>query len=368
MIGIYIHIPFCKKKCPYCDFYSFSADENQKDSYLNAVLFELKKWSEKINEGVDSIYFGGGTPSVFGAERLCRIISCIKENFSLEEPQITVECNPDTATREFFSLLTKQGVNRISMGVQSSVEKERKALGRLSSLETVKTAVENAKGAGIRDISLDLMLGVPFQTMESLDESIDFLLSLDISHISAYMLKIEEGTPFYKNQENLFLPDEDTVCDMYLHTIERLEENGFLQYEISNFCKEGYESRHNLKYWHCEEYLGIGPSAHSFLFGRRFYYERDFKSFLEGKDIIDDGEGGSEEEYIMLALRLSEGLIFKKYKERYNKNLDEIIIKVAKKLEKHGWVVCTDKSISLTKKGFLLSNSVISELICYLGS
>ncbi len=368
MIGIYIHIPFCKKKCPYCDFYSFSADENQKDSYLKAVLFELKKWSEKINTSVDSIYFGGGTPSVFGARRLCEIISFIKENFSLENPQITVECNPDTATKEFFSLLAKQGVNRISMGVQSSVPKERKTLGRVSSLETVKAAVENAKSAGINDISLDLMLGVPFQTMESLDESIDFLLSLSVTHISAYMLKIEEGTPFYKNKESLILPDEDTVCDMYLHTIERLEKNGFLQYEISNFSKEGYESRHNLKYWHCEEYLGIGPSAHSFLFGRRFYYERDFASFLEGKDVTDDGEGGSEEEYIMLALRLSEGLVFKKYKERYNKNLDEIIIKVAKKLEGHGWVVCSDESISLTKKGFLLSNPVIRELICYLGS
>lgn len=368
MIGIYIHIPFCKKKCPYCDFYSFSADENQKDSYLKAVLFELKKWSGKITEGVDSIYFGGGTPSVFGAERLCEIIGCIKENFSLQKPQITVECNPDTATKEFFSLLFENGVNRISMGVQSSVEKERKSLGRMSSPETVRTATENAKSAGINDISLDLMLGVPFQTMESLDESIDFLLSLDVKHISAYMLKIEEETPFYKMKESLPLPDEDTVCDMYLRTIEKLSQNGFLQYEISNFCKKDYESRHNLKYWHCEEYLGIGPSAHSFLFGRRFYYERDFDSFLKGKDIIDDGEGGSEQEYIMLALRLSEGLVFSKYEKRFNKKLDETVIKAAKKLERHGWVICTGKSISLTERGFLLSNSVIRELICFLGS
>ena len=368
MIGIYIHIPFCKKKCPYCDFYSFSADENQKDSYLKAVLFELKKWSEKTNEGVDSIYFGGGTPSVFGAERICKIISCIKESFSLENSQITVECNPDTATKEFFSLLAEQGVNRISMGVQSSVEKERKALGRVSSLETVKAATENAKSAGISDISLDLMLGVPFQTMESLDESIDFLLSLDIKHISAYMLKIEEGTPFYENQESLSLPDEDIVCDMYLHTIKKLKENGFLQYEISNFCKKGYESRHNLKYWHCEEYLGIGPSAHSFLFGRRFYYERDFDFFLRGKDVIDDGEGGSKQEYAMLALRLSEGLVFKKYEERYNEKLDDKTIRMAKKLEKHGWVICNDESIALTERGFLLSNPVIRKLICFLGS
>ena len=169
------------------------------------------------------------------------------------------------------------------------------------------------------------MLGVPGQTMESLNESIDFLLSADIKHISAYMLKIEEGTPFYKMQQSLELPDEDTVSEMYLHTVRRLSEAGFSQYEISNFAKEGFESRHNLHYWRTEEYLGVGPSAHSFLNGKRFYFERDFNSFLINPTIIDDGKGGSEEEYIMLALRLSEGLSKERFKERFGRYPDNII-------------------------------------------
>ncbi len=363
MIGIYIHIPFCKRKCPYCDFYSFKAEENQKDSYLSAVLLALKKWSLKINTSVDSIYFGGGTPSIFGFERINAVLACIKENFDLQNVQITVECNPDSATKEFLCEIAKGGVNRISMGVQSSVEKERQLLGRVSEIDEIELAVDNAKKAGIHDISLDLMLGVPFQTMKSLDESIDFLLNLDITHISAYILKIEEGTPFYENKESLALPDENTVCDMYLHTVKRLSDNGFSQYEISNFSKTGYESRHNLKYWHCEEYLGIGPSAHSFLFGKRFYYERDFQSFVKGNDVIPDGEGGTKEEYIMLSLRLTQGLIFKRFEERFFEAVDEKIIKKAKFYEKHGLVKCTDDGISLTEKGFLLSNTVIAELL-----
>lgn len=364
MTGIYIHIPFCRSKCPYCDFYSFKGEKEQKDGYLKAVLCHLKEYENKVKQ-VDTVYFGGGTPSVFGGERLRAIIEYIKEHFSLEDAEITVECNPSSVTEELMENLAKAGVNRISMGMQSAVDSERKALGRLSGTLDVKNALRTVKNAGIDNISLDIMLGVPGQTMESLDESLDFLFSADIRHISAYMLKIEEGTPFAKAEKSLALPDEDEVCDMYLHTVKRLSEKGFEQYEVSNFALKGFESRHNLKYWKCEEYIGIGPSAHSFYEGRRFYYERDFQSFVTGAVPTDDGEGGSEEEYIMLALRLKEGLSDKKFRERYGKSLPESISQKAENFSKQGLLTVNDGTVSLTAEGFLVSNYIIGELLSY---
>ena len=360
--GIYIHIPFCKTKCPYCDFYSFKGDEKQKDSYLTAVLSCLNGYKQE-SLCVDTVYFGGGTPSVFGGKRIGRIIEYIRDNFRLDNAEITVECNPSSTDRALAEELKRSGVNRISMGMQSAVKKEREALGRPSDKEDIRRAVNLFKEVGIDNISLDIMLGVPFQTKESLDESIDFLLESDIKHISAYMLKIEEGTPFEKTEKSLSLPDEDTVAELYLHTAKRLREKGFSHYEISNFALEDYESRHNLKYWHCEEYIGIGPSAHSFYKGKRFYYPREFDSFIEGVSPIPDGDGGSEEEYIMLALRLSEGLSGEKFRESFGKNLPSDIFKKAEKFRKAGLVISDGDRISLTAEGFLLSNAIISELI-----
>lgn len=363
MTGIYIHIPFCKSKCPYCDFYSFRPEETQKDSYLKAVLDCLIGMKNQVKTEVDTVYFGGGTPSFFGGERISKVISCIKENYRLVSPEITVECNPSSVSDEFFRVISEAGANRISMGMQSAVETERKALGRLSGKEEVRNAIALSKKHGIDNISLDIMLGVPGQTMETLDESIDFLVSSDIKHISAYMLKIEEGTPFYRMQNSLSLPDEDTVCDMYLHTVKRLSQAGFLQYEISNFAKEGYESRHNLHYWRSEEYLGIGPSAHSFLGGKRFYFERDFNSFLTEPTIIYDGDGGSEEEFIMLSLRLAEGFSKEKFKERFGREPDKKLFDRAKLFEKRGLAKITEDRICLTAEGFLLSNTIIGNLL-----
>ena len=363
MTGIYIHIPFCKSKCPYCDFYSFKPDETQKDSYLKAVLRCLKENKSQIKTPVDTVYFGGGTPSFFGGERIKAVLDCIKENYNLVSPEITVECNPSSVSDEFFKVISEAGVNRISMGMQSAVNRERKILGRLSGREETEKAIAFAKKHGIDNISLDIMLGVPDQTMESLDESIDFLLNADIKHISAYMLKIEEGTPFYKMQNTLTLPDEDTVCEMYLHTAKKLSENGFTQYEISNFSKKGFESRHNLHYWRTEEYLGIGPSAHSFLNGKRFYFERDFESFLKNPAPTEDGDGGSEEEFIMLSLRLSEGFSKEKFKARFGRNPDEEIFRKAELFRKNGLLKITDDCISLTPEGFLLSNTIIGNLL-----
>ncbi|MBR6568501.1 MAG: radical SAM family heme chaperone HemW [Clostridia bacterium] len=363
MTGIYIHIPFCKTKCPYCDFYSFKGEENQKDSYLEAVLLCLEGYSDRKLK-VDTVYFGGGTPSVFGGERIERIISYIREGFDLQDnAEITVECNPSSTDEAFVRQVKKAGVNRASMGMQSAVDRERKSLGRPSGKEDIKRAVSLFKKEGIDNISLDLMLGVPYQNMESLDESIDFVLSLGVKHISAYMLKIEKGTPFERDEKKLPIPDEDTVADMYLHVSQRLGREGFVHYEISNFALEGFHSRHNTKYWQCEDYIGIGPSAHSCYKGKRFYYTRSFDDFISGKEPVYDGEGAGEEEYIMLALRLKEGLDGEKFRERYGRALDKSIFKKAERYEKRGLLKIEGERIYLTAEGFLLSNSIISDLI-----
>ncbi len=361
MTGIYIHIPFCKTKCPYCDFYSFTPSDTQKDSYLKAVLLCLSSYRDRINDGVDTLYFGGGTPSFFGGERIKKVIDYVRESYNLTDTEITVECNPSSVDGELVRHLAEAGVNRISMGMQSAVDKERKALGRLSGRRQVENAVKLFKDKGITNISLDLMLGVPYQTRESLKESLDFIISQDVKHISAYMLKIEDGTPYAKM--SLPLPDEDEVCDLYLYASDYLEAKGFEHYEISNFALKGFESRHNLKYWHTEEYIGIGPSAHSFFGGERFYYPRDFASFLNNPTPLFDGEGGDEEEYIMLALRLKEGLSAKKFHDRFQKEIPTEILKRALPFEKAGLLTVNSNGISLTKKGFLLSNNIIAELL-----
>ena len=364
MTGIYIHIPFCVSKCPYCDFYSFKADETEKDSYLEAVLLCLKKWSEKTSDSIDTVYFGGGTPSVFGSERLSKVLAFIKDSFRVtDDAEITVECNPSSVSKEFFEAISRAGVNRISMGMQSAVTKERMTLGRLSDSSQVKNAVFEARQCGIDNISLDIMLGVPYQTIDSLDESIDFLLELRVPHISAYMLKIEEGTPFETMAESLPIADEDRVSEMYLHTSERLRKAGYSHYEISNFALEGMESRHNSRYWKGSDYIGIGPSAHSFTGGKRFYYHRDFNKFLSGCDVIYDGDGGDSEEYIMLRLRLSEGLCFKEYEEKFGEPIAEDKIRRMSKFEKVGLCTVDDVGMRLTPEGFLLSNVIIGEML-----
>lgn len=361
MTGIYIHIPFCKSKCPYCDFYSFKPENSEKDSYRNAVLSCLLSYKDTIKDDIDTVYFGGGTPSFFGGKRIKAVLDCIKADYNLKDAEITVECNPSSVDESLVLSLKQAGVNRISMGMQSAVDNERKALGRLSDRNQVAEAVKLFKIHGIDNISLDLMLGIPYQTKESLKESLDFIISQQVKHISAYMMKIEEDTPFY-NME-LQLPDEDNVCELYLFAVNYLKEKGFNQYEISNFSLEGFESRHNLRYWKSEDYLGIGPSAHSFIKGKRFYYPRDFKAFIQNPQPISDGEGGDEEEYIMLSLRLSQGLTKKGFYDRFKKDIPEEIIQRAKQFEEAGLLKITQEGISLNERGFLLSNSIITKLL-----
>ena len=370
MKGLYIHIPFCRSKCPYCDFYSCLYKNADIDGYVAAVIDEIangirtKEFTKNADLAFDTIYFGGGTPSVIGAERLNSIIDAAKKHYKISaDAEITVECNPSTVDDEFFRKLSESGVNRISLGMQSAVDNERRKLGRNADKTKIQEVIASAKKHGINNISLDVMLGVPDQTMQSIDETIDFCTRMQVPHISAYMLSIEEGTVFNKRQSTLNLPDEDTVCEMYEHVSKKLRQNGFEHYEISNFAKKGFESRHNTKYWNCEEYLGIGPSAHSFIGGKRFFFERDINAFIQGEKTVYDADGGDSEEYIMLKLRLSDGISFDEYKKRFGENFPYEIIKKAEKFSSQGLVTITATSLSLTTDGFLISNYIISELI-----
>ena len=371
---IYVHNPFCARKCPYCDFYSVT-DRSCTEAFYKAAIREVELIASVIGENTgtnpltdidnrDTVYFGGGTPSFLGTDILAEIISHIH---TAENCEMTVECNPSDAcgnNPDFsFETLAAAGVNRISMGLQSAVDNERKALGRRAGKNEVENAVRKCIESGIDNISLDLMLGVPGQTSETLDESIEFCASTGARHISAYILKIEEGTYFYKNAGKLNLPDEEATAEMYLRTVEKLSTYGFNQYEISNFTHKGYESRHNLKYWHCEEYLGIGPSAHSFIDGKRMFYPRDIEYFLSGGAPEYDCDGGDPEEYIMLALRLTEGLDLVKLKERYGIKPDSRFYDYTDILSEKGLAVFENNRLKLTPNGFLVSNSVICEII-----
>ena len=361
-IGLYIHVPFCKSKCPYCNFYSL-CDNRVAHQYTKKILSSLEEYSKRINRTADTLYIGGGTPPLLGVDNLIKIVEGAKKHFSItKDAEITCEVNPTSIDKDFFCKLFKSGVNRISMGVQSGIDSELTALGRKHSVQQVVKAVESARNAGFSNISLDLMLGIPNQTVKSLEKSIDFLVSLNPTHISAYLLKIEPDTIFGKNPPKN-IPDDDLSATLYEKAVEFLGEKGYYQYETSNFAKKGYESKHNLKYWHCEEYLGLGPSAHSFIDGKRFYYASSIDGFLTDCCPIPDGEGGDFEEYAMLTLRLSEGLIFKNVGDRFNINIPDKMTQNALFLSKIGLVVIDNKGVRLTPKGQLVSNAVIGKLL-----
>lgn len=339
--GLYFHIPFCKSKCPYCDFYSVKFDEASAQQYVQEICDEIKQY-----QGIfDTVYFGGGTPSILPPELIGKILDCARAQFEIsDDAEITVECNPSKDLSEDFKKYASYGVNRISVGMQSAVDSERFALGRVAGKNEVERTINYARHSGIENISLDLMLGTPKQTIESLDYSFDFIKSVGVPHVSAYMLKIEEGTKFFQMRDRLVLPDDDTVGEMYLKTVDTLASFGIKQYEISNFAVPGFESRHNTKYWTLTPYLGIGKSAHSFWGGKRFFYDREWNK-------IDDGTGGDKEEQIMLGLRLAKGID----KSLVDRDFAEFV--------KMGYVADLGERITLTPKGMLVSNTIINYII-----
>ena len=363
-LGLYLHIPFCQKKCRYCDFYSAFCSEKLIDEYTRALIKSIKQWGGTFrNRPIDTIYLGGGTPSLL-THRLEGVIESVKKNFCvIKDTEITLELNPSCDIETLLNYAKKAGVNRLSIGAQSGNDTELLTLGRTHTAYDIEKTVKKARELGFSNISLDLMIGLPDSNLETLGKSLDFITKLDPEHISAYILKIEENTPFYKQKDSLNLPSDENIAEQYLFMCEYLENVGYNHYEISNFSKKGMMSRHNLKYWQGIDYLGLGPAAHSALSGERFYYPRDLKGFINGNTPLNDGKSGGKEEYIMLSLRLSSGIEFKKYKTLFGEDFPQKAIDKANILEKHNLLKVTDKNIYLTNNGMLLSNSIITEIL-----
>lgn len=374
-LGLYVHVPFCRSKCEYCDFYSLGGGLNNDamDLYLQAILAHIKETSLRVSGYVvDTVYFGGGTPSFFGADGLVRILAEIDRRFQLDpNAEITLEANPDTVTAEGMAKLRRAGFNRVSIGVQTDEDAKLKALGRPHTYKQAQMAVSQARRAGFQNISVDLMFGLPNQTREQWMATLRNVLDLRPDHISCYGLKVEPGTPLYEYKDGANLPDDDTQADMYFYAVETLEEMGYGQYEISNFAKPGMECRHNLKYWTGEPYIGFGPSAASDFGGKRFTAEANLDRYITG--ILEQGTILSQcdpiplreraGEYLMLRLRTSYGIEENEYVQSFLlpfAPLEALLAMyetrgLARKEENGRW--------RLTAKGFMVSNSILVQLL-----
>ena len=370
-LGLYLHIPFCKSKCLYCDFCSFPHPKAEDmDAYVNALCKDLEQRADQCQAyTVDTVYVGGGTPTVLKADQLERIMDTVSRNYHLSATaEITAECNPAMADYQLLRRMRQAGWNRLSIGLQSAQEKELKALGRLHSFEAFLNTWEMARQAGFSNLSADVMFGIPHQTVESFTDTLNKVLSCHPEHLSAYALTVEEGTPFGRRGESaLGLPGEDCVREMYLEMVKRFGSAGILQYEISNFARRGYESRHNLKYWNTDEYLGFGLGASSDFGGERFGNGRDLEAYLRGKDPTVDRETPDHverfNEYVMLRMRLTEGIVFEELVSRFGADAAKNICERLEKFEKGGFVCRTREGMAFTTEGMLVSNSILSDVL-----
>ena len=373
-LGIYVHVPFCRSKCQYCDFYSVTAKETRVlDGYLDAICRHIKE-AGALAPGylVDTVYFGGGTPSLFGADGLAQILSVIRKSFDVAgSAEITFEANPDSVSDKLLKRLRSEGFNRVSLGIQCDDDEILKKLGRPHTYEQAVKAVQRIRKAGFKNLSVDLMYGLPGQSLEDWEYTLGNVLSLEPEHISCYGLKVEEGTPLYDYQQFCNLADDDMQADMYLSAVEILRSRGYRQYEISNFCRKGNVSRHNLKYWTGGEYLGFGPDASSDFAGRRFRIVRSLRSYVEGireggqvlEDVQPIPNRERAGEYLMMRLRTVSGIDPAEYERNYLLPFAplEASLEVFKE---RGWAQKTyDGRWHLTPEGFLVSNTVISDLL-----
>ena len=373
-LGIYIHVPFCRSKCQYCDFYSLTnKDDKLMDDYLRAVCTHIKE-SGQLAPGykVDTIYFGGGTPSFFGADGMATIMTAIRRNFDVDSAaEITFEANPDSVSDKFLNRMRAEGFNRVSLGIQCDDDEILKKIGRPHDYAQAVSAVQRIRKAGFKNLSVDLMYGLPNQTLNGWKDTLERVLALNPEHISCYGLKLEEGTPMYDYKDFLNLPDDDLQADMYLAATEILRAKSFRQYEISNFARKGLYSRHNMKYWTGGEYLGFGPNASSDFAGRRFTIIRDLQGYIDGiknggevlQDVEDIPLRERAGEYLMMRLRTSAGIIREEYERQYLLPFGPIE-EALEKCRTFGHAARGDDGRwRLTPKGFLISNSIISDLL-----
>lgn len=373
-LGIYIHIPFCRSKCDYCDFYSLAGREDRMDSFQRALLAHLKETAFAAKGlSVDTVYFGGGTPSYYGEKRLRELLAAVKRHYKVDkDAEITLEANPDSVDFKSLKALRRAGFNRISIGFQSACQAELDAVHRPHTVEQGDEAVAAARKAGFANLSLDLIYGLPGQTVSSWQDTVEHALTLEPDHLSCYGLKVEEGTPLAARAaggERLL--GDDAQADLYLWTVSRLARAGYGQYEISNFAKPGFLSRHNLRYWLTRPYIGFGPGAHSDFGGRRYAWVRDLEGYikgvLEGGRLLDSEELIPREErsseYLMLRLRTAMGIEEWEYRGNYFMDFAPIEERL-REFAAQGWAERTGEGRwRLTPKGFLVSNQLIGDLL-----
>jgi len=369
-LELYVHIPFCVRKCQYCDFLSGPSDEETKDRYIEALLKEIRAAEHTEDYEIVSVFIGGGTPSALKAEAIASIMSTLQEQFFFcEDAEVTIEANPGTVDLEKLTIYRNVGINRLSLGLQSTDAEELKLLGRIHSYEEFLKSYEWAREAGFSNINIDLMFAIPGQTGEAWRQHLYQVAELNPEHISAYSLIIEEGTPFA--EQNLDLPDEDTEYQMYEDTAEILERYGYRQYEISNYAKQGYMCRHNAGYWQRREYLGFGLGASSLYRGMRFSNTRRMQEYLKEsrnpdqirKDVTVLSRNERIEEFMFLGLRMTEGISEKKFEENFDVRLMDVYGDILQKYEETGFMEHIETKWRLTRKGIHVSNHILADFL-----
>ncbi|MBQ7309284.1 MAG: radical SAM family heme chaperone HemW [Clostridia bacterium] len=372
-LGLYIHIPFCAKKCAYCDFYSIE-DASLMNAYTYALIAQIKSFKNACkNYFVDTIYIGGGTPSILPADHIVRILDAVRATFRVQpDAEISMEANPGTLTSEKLSIYREAGVNRLSIGLQSADNAELSCLCRIHTRDEFETSFMLARMEGFDNISVDIMYGLPDQKPEVLAETIRYVTALSPEHISFYGLKIEPETPFGRDPAiEKSLPDEDIQAEMYLSSAEAIEKKGYKQYEISNFAKPGFECRHNICYWKCDEYLGFGPAAYSFFGGRMFSYKKDIQLYIQesanyevilGENTIPTAEELATQ-YVMLGFRLRHGVNAIEYGERFGDDFEARYKPKMRPFLIKDYIHKTTTGYRLTRRGMLISNYILSEIL-----
>ncbi len=368
-IGLYLHVPFCRKKCRYCDFYSL-ADRGDALRFAEKLASFLAVPAEECDGLiVDTVYLGGGTPSLLPPRGIETVFAAVHAYFSLApDAEITAEANPESLTEEVLAAFRDAGVNRLSLGMQSADDGELRMLGRIHTAADTRAAVERARRAGFENLNLDLMYGLPDQKPEAFFSGLETALSYEPEHLSFYALTLSEEVPLYAGRDRL--PGEEEQLAMYLGAIERLEKRGLYQYEISNAARPGFASRHNLRYWRREEYLGVGPGAWSYRNGERFAMAPDLDRFLAAKDprdLIGEREivdrAGEIEEEIVLSLRLTEGLDEARLSALAGPEITARVLEKLARRESAGLTLKTKNGYRLTPRGFFVSNGILADLI-----
>lgn len=378
-LGIYVHIPFCVKKCSYCDFLSAPAARETQERYVEAVLREIKSYQAKLKAfEIDTVYFGGGTPSAIDALGIKKIMEQLERSIenSLMQKEVTLEMNPGTITKEKLNIYKEAGINRLSIGLQAADNELLKRLGRIHTWETFLENYQLARQCGFENISVDIMSGLPSQTVDQWEETLEKVLLLKPEHISAYSLIVEEGTPFYQlYSENgpleQWLPSEEEERKMYVRTKEILEKAGYYRYEISNYAKKGMEAEHNSSYWTRRDYLGFGLGASSCFQGERYkntsqleqYCHEDFNFYRERENIEKLSVKDKMEEFMFLGLRMTEGIEERSFLKEFSIPIEEIYGTILKKLEREGWIAKKNGRIQLTDRGIDVSNVILAEFL-----